>query len=91
MSAALLVLPDFLIIIFGWLLNRKFGLSRKFFVSLEKLIYYVVFPALLLQSIVRIPISMSTAAVLFFATAAVLACGIVLLALTLAIWLSLIS
>jgi hypothetical protein len=25
MSAALLVLPDFLIIIFGWLLNRKFG------------------------------------------------------------------
>jgi hypothetical protein len=25
MSAALLVLPDFLIIIFGWLLNRKAG------------------------------------------------------------------
>ena len=33
MSAALLVLPDFLIIIFGWLLNRKFGFSREFFVS----------------------------------------------------------
>ena len=78
MSAALLVLPDFLIIIFGWVLNRKLGFSRDFFVSLEKLIYYVLFPALLFQSIVRVPISMSTAAELFFATAAVAACGIIL-------------
>lgn len=54
MSAALLVLPDFLIIIFGWLLNQKLGFSREFFVSLEKLTDCVSCPALLFQSIVRV-------------------------------------
>jgi hypothetical protein len=78
MSAALLVLPDCLIIIFSWLLKRKIEFSREFFVSLEKLIYYVLFPAMLFQSIVYMPISMSTAAEFFFAAAAVVACGIVL-------------
>jgi hypothetical protein len=33
MSAALLVLSDFLIFIFGWLLNRKFRFSREFFLA----------------------------------------------------------
>ncbi len=33
MSAALLVLPGFLIIIFGCLLNRKLGFSREFFLA----------------------------------------------------------
>jgi malonate transporter len=78
MNVALLVLPDFLLIGFGWLLHRKFSFTRDFFASLEKLIYYVLFPALLFQSIVRVPITVSSAADLFFATASVAAIGVVL-------------
>ena len=78
MNVALLVLPDFLLIGFGWLLHRKFSFTREFFASLEKLVYYVLFPALLFQAIVRIPITVSSAADLFFATASVAAIGVVL-------------
>ncbi len=78
MSVALLVLPDFLLIAFGWLLNRKLGFSREFFTGLEKLVYYVLFPALLFQSILRTPISMGTAADIFLATSAVAVVGIAL-------------
>ncbi len=78
MSVALLVLPDFLLIAFGWLLNRKLGFSREFFTGLEKLVYYVLFPALLFQSILRTPISMGTAADIFIATSAVAVVGIAL-------------
>ena len=78
MSVALLVLPDFLLIAFGWLLNRKLGFSREFFNGLEKLIYYFLFPALLFQSILRTPISLTTAADIFLATAATALIGIVL-------------
>ncbi len=78
MNVALLVLPDFLLIGFGWLLHRKFSFTREFFASLEKLIYYVLFPALLFQSIVRVPITVSSAADLFLATASVAAIGVVL-------------
>jgi predicted permease len=78
MSIALLVLPDFLLIAFGWILNRKLGFTREFFTGLEKLVYYVLFPALLFQSIMRTPISMGTAADIFLATAATAICGIAL-------------
>ncbi len=76
MSIALLVLPDFLLIAFGWVLCRKLGFSREFFTGLEKLVYYVLFPALLFQSIMRTPISMSAAADIFLATATTAAAGI---------------
>ena len=78
MSVALLVLPDFLLIAFGWLLNRKLGFSRVFFTGLEKLVYYVLFPALLFQSILHTPISLGTTADIFAATAAVIVAGILL-------------
>lgn len=78
MSVALLVFPDFLLIAFGWLLNRKLGFSREFFNGLEKLVYYVLFPALLFQSILRTPISTHTATDIFLATSATAAAGIAL-------------
>ncbi len=78
MSIALLVLPDFLLIAFGWILCRKLGFSREFFTGLEKLVYYVLFPALLFQSIMRTPISMSSAADIFLATGATALAGIAL-------------
>jgi malonate transporter and related proteins len=51
MSIALLLIPDFLLILFGFLLNRITNWGRDFWAGLEKLIYYVLFPALLFNSI----------------------------------------
>jgi len=51
MSLAILLIPDFLIILFGFALNRYTDWGRNFWGGLEKLIYFVLFPALLFNSI----------------------------------------
>lgn len=76
MSVAFLVLPDFLIIAIGWILRNKGGFSREFFVGLEKLVYYLLFPALLFMSILRTPISAADALDTLIATGAVCLVGI---------------
>jgi malonate transporter len=53
MSLALLLLPDFVLILFGFLLNRVTAWGRDFWSGLEKLIYFVLFPALLFSAISR--------------------------------------
>lgn len=78
MSITWLVLTDFLLILLGWILHRRFGFSREFFIGLEKLIYYVLFPALLFQSILRAPISPTTAGDMLIATAALAAGGYIM-------------
>jgi len=78
MTIALLVLPDFLLIALGWVLCRYLGYARAFFEGLEKLVYYVLLPALLLQSILRTPLSLGTATELFSATALLIAAGVAL-------------
>lgn len=78
MSVAWLVLPDFLLILLGWLLHHRLGFSKEFFTGLEKLVYYVLFPALLFQSILKTPISAATAGDTLLATAALVVVGFVL-------------
>lgn len=51
MSAALLVLPNFVLIVLGLVLARRFDYRRDFWEGLEKLVYYVLFPALLFRSL----------------------------------------
>lgn len=53
MSLALLLIPDFALILFGFLLNRITDWGRGFWGGLEKLIYFVLFPALLFNSIAK--------------------------------------
>jgi predicted permease len=53
MSFARLVLPDFRLIIFGWVRHHRLGFSKDFFTGLEKWVYYVLFLALLFQSILK--------------------------------------
>ena len=53
MSIALLLIPDFALILFGFFLNRFTDWGRGFWGGLEKLIYYVLFPALLFNSIAK--------------------------------------
>jgi predicted permease len=62
MSIALLLIPDFALILFGFLLNQITDWGRDFWAGLEKLIYYVLFPALLFNSIARTRIDFTAAA-----------------------------
>ena len=50
MSSALLLVPDFSLILIGWLLVRYTSFDRVFWSGVERLVYFVLFPALLLQS-----------------------------------------
>ncbi|MFJ4288462.1 AEC family transporter [Cupriavidus sp. NPDC089707] len=50
MSSALLLVPDFSLILIGWLLVRYSPFDRAFWGGVERLVYFVLFPALLLQS-----------------------------------------
>lgn len=78
MSVALLVFPDFLLVALGWALRHKLGFSREFFAGTERLVYFVLFPALLFQAIIRTPITAGNAAMLLQATAAVVGSGVAL-------------
>ena len=51
MGTALLILPNFVLILAGWALGRLGGFGRDFWEGLEKLVYYALFPALLFRSL----------------------------------------
>ena len=51
MQTALLILPNFVLILIGLALARRFDFGRDFWDGLEKLVYYVLFPALLFRSL----------------------------------------
>ena len=51
MQTALLILPSFMLILIGLALARAFDYGRDFWEGLEKLVYFVLFPALLFRSI----------------------------------------
>ncbi len=78
MSTAWLVLPDFLLILLGWVLHHRFGFNREFFTGLEKLVYYVLFPALLFQSILKTPLSPQTTGDLFLVAFTLVVVGYVM-------------
>ena len=56
MSNALLLLPDFLLIVSGFCICRYTALDRPVWEAAERLVYYVLFPVLLFNSIVRSPL-----------------------------------
>ena len=78
MSVILLILPDFFLIALGWMLLHKLRFTPAFFRELEKLVYFILFPALLFQSITKTPISLGDAYELLKATVALTSAGILL-------------
>ena len=54
---ALLLLPDFLLILCGYLVCRHTPLNRSVWQPVESLVYYLLFPVLLFQSILKNPIN----------------------------------
>ena len=78
MSNALLLIPDFALILFGYFLNRITDWGRAFWGGLEKLIYYVLFPALLFNSIAKTQIDFVVAAPALKTAVVIVIVGIVL-------------
>ncbi len=76
MSVIQLVLPDFLLIALGWLLLHKLTFSAEFFRGAERLVYFVLFPALLFHSITKTPLSLSTTYILLVATVLLMGFGV---------------
>ncbi len=60
-SHALLLLPDFVLIMLGWLICRYTPLDRPIWEAAERLVYYLLFPALLFGAIARHPLQPSAA------------------------------
>lgn len=61
MEFARLLFPDFSLIVIGFLLCRYTPLDRGVWEPVERLVYHLLFPVLLFQSIVRTPINLGEA------------------------------
>ena len=64
---AQLLLPDFSLILCGYLVCRYTPLNRSVWQPVESLVYYLLFPVLLFQSIIKSPIDTSSASGLMLA------------------------
>ncbi len=64
---ALLLLPDFSLILAGYLVCRFTALDRTVWQPVEALVYYLLFPVLLFQSILKSPIDLGSASTLMAA------------------------
>jgi len=78
MSNALLLLPDFLLIVVGFVVCRYTALNRPVWDAAERLVYYLLFPVLLFNSIVKSPLQPAETLSLGAAGVGTVACGIVL-------------
>ena len=73
-----LLLPDFSLILLGWLLCRHTALGRGVWQAVEQLVYFLLFPAYLFQSIARAPLDLHAASSLIGAGLALGAAGVAL-------------
>jgi hypothetical protein len=64
---AQLLFPDFSLIVCGFLVCRYTALNRPVWAHVESLVYYLLFPVLLFQSIVRSPLDLGAASSLIAA------------------------
>lgn len=78
MATALLLLPDFLLIVCGYLICRHTSLDRSVWDGAERLVYYLLFPVLLFVSILKNPLHVATSVPLAASGLAVMAVGVVL-------------
>lgn len=74
----LLLLPDFLLILSGFVLCRFTSFKRSVWEVVERLVYHLLFPALLFASIVKSPLHPSAAATLVTAGVLIVVVGMAL-------------
>jgi len=73
---AQLLIPDFSLILCGYLICRYTALNRSVWQPVESLVYYLLFPVLLFQSIVKSPVDIGAASGLIAAGLAMGVSGI---------------
>ncbi len=78
MPNALLLFPDFLLIALGFVLCRYTALNRSVWDGAERLVYYLLFPVLLFNSIVKSPLQPAQTVSLAAAAVGTVGCGIAL-------------
>ena len=78
MAYVLLLVPDFMLILFGCVLCRCTALNRTVWDGVERLVYYVLFPVLLFNSILKSPLQLATTLELGLGGLAVVGSGVVL-------------
>ena len=78
MNTALLLLPDFALILLGAGIRRWMHLGDHFWNGVEKLVYFILFPALLVNAILRTRLDLSAAGPLLATAFAAMAAGMVL-------------
>ena len=61
MNTALLLLPDFALILLGAAIRRWMALGEHFWLGLEKLVYFILFPALLINALLRTRLDLAAA------------------------------
>ncbi|MBL0420460.1 AEC family transporter [Ramlibacter sp. AW1] len=61
MTYAQLLVPDFALLLLGWVICRYTFLDRTVWAQVEVLVYYFLFPVLLFQSVLRSPLDFDTA------------------------------
>lgn len=77
-NGALLLVPDFAMILLGLVLRRRFRFDDRFWAGLERLVYYVLFPALLFHALTRAPIDVGAAGPLVATGLVAISAGIAL-------------
>ncbi len=78
MSTALLLLPDFALILLGTVLRRTMHLGDHFWAGLERLVYFILFPALLVNAVMKTRIDLDAAAPLLCAALLCMVVGMLL-------------
>lgn len=78
MNTALLLLPDFALILLGAAIRRWMHLGDHFWSGVEKLVYFILFPALLINAIVKTRLDLGAALPLLGTALVVMAGGMLL-------------
>lgn len=78
MNTALALFPDFALILLGAAIRRWMHLGDHFWAGVEKLVYFVLFPALLINAIVRTQLDLAAALPLLSTAFAAMAGGMAL-------------
>src|SRR5574343_1850716 len=78
MNTALLLLPDFALILLGAAIRRWMQLGDHFWNGVEKLVYFILFPALLVNAIIKTRLDLGAALPLLATAFAAMAGGMLL-------------
>ena len=78
MHTVLLLLPDFALILLGAAIRRWMHLGDHFWSGVEKLVYFILFPALLVNAIMRTRLDLGAAVPLLVTAFAAMAAGMLL-------------